>query len=297
MAITSDPRASLLTAFITAIYPHFIFYSISQLSETLFIFLFYCAIWVLYLKRFLFGSVLLVLCILTRPSTDLIAPLLIFLFSFAVHKLGWKSAMKNMLCYFGVYLTLMSPWWVHNQLKYDSFVRLSLGDGHVLYSGNNQHNKTGGGVATGGINDDLDSTIFDHITDPVERNDAKKRAAITFMKDNPSEFFVLAVKKFIRFWRLWPFAPQYQKLHYILVSLASYGVILALAIVSFAGKRKNNLSKMSPLMIYTIYLCAVSMVTIGSIRYRLPIEPFLIILASSYLTSVSRRHPRIFTVS
>lgn len=291
MAITNDSKASLLTAFVSAIYPHFIFYSIAQLSETLFIFAFYSAIWVLYHKRFLFGSVLLVLCILTRPSTDFFAPVLIFLFSITVHKLGWKSTIKNMLCYLGVYLTLMSPWWIHNAIKYDSFVRLSLGDGHVLYSGNNQNNKTGGGVATGSKFDDLDTTIFDHIKDPVERNEAKKRAAITFIKDNPSEFFMLAAKKFIRFWRLWPFAPEYQKLHYILVSLLSYGCILALAMISFAGTCKKKFSKMSPLLLYTIYLCAVSMATIGSIRYRLPVEPFLIILASSYLADFLKYRP------
>ena len=51
MAITNDARASFLTACITAIYPHFIFYSVAQLSETLFIFLFYSAIWLLYQKN------------------------------------------------------------------------------------------------------------------------------------------------------------------------------------------------------------------------------------------------------
>ena len=291
MAITNDARASFLTACITAIYPHFIFYSVAQLSETLFIFLFYSAIWLLYQKKFVFGSVLLVLCILTRPSTDFIAPVLIFVFSLGVHKLGWKSTLKNMLRYLGVYLTLMAPWWVHNELKYDTFVRLSLGDGHVLYSGNNQHNKTGGGVATGGNHDDLDTTIFDHIKNPVARNNAKKQAAIAFIKSNPEDFLVLAMKKFIRFWRLWPFAPEYQKLHYILVSLLSYGGILALAIISLASTHKATISKTSPLIIYTFYLCTVSMVTIGSIRYRLPLEPFLIILASSYLANFWKFRP------
>lgn len=290
LAITVDKSTSFLTAILAAFYPHFIFYSVSQLSETLFIFLFYSAIWAFYQKRFWIGSTLLVVSILTRPSTDLFAPLAIILFSIFVHKLGWKATVKNMLCYAGVYLTLMSPWWVHNHLKYGEFVRLSLGDGHVLYSGNNQHNRTGGGVATGSSYDDLDTTIFDHIKNPVERNEAKKRAAIIFIKDNPSQFISLAAKKFIRFWRLWPFAPEYQKLHYIVVSLLSYGVVLALALFSFVSACKKNFRNMSPLISYTLFLCVVSMMTIGSIRYRLPVEPFLIILASSYLVDLMKRH-------
>ena len=47
------------------------------------------------------------------------------------------------------------------------------------------------------------------------------------------------MKKFIEFWRLWPFAPEYQ-VQYILVSLLSYGGILALAIISLATHSKQQ---------------------------------------------------------
>ena len=40
----------------------------------------------------------------------------------------------------------MSPWWYHNYLKYNEFVRLNLGFGLTFYAGNNPLNKTGGGV-------------------------------------------------------------------------------------------------------------------------------------------------------
>jgi hypothetical protein len=174
----------------------------------------------------------------------------------------------------------MSPWWIHNYVKYDAFVRLSLGDGHVLYSGNNLHNTTGGGIANGLETDDLDSTIFDHLTDPILRNEAKKDAALKFIQENPARFIELAGKKFVRFWRLWPFASEYQSNTIIFVSLLSYGNVLFLSLLFLFNHAKTLFRQLSPFFIFTGYLTLIHIVTIGSIRYRLPIEPFLIILAA-----------------
>ena len=40
----------------------------------------------------------------------------------------------------------MSPWWYHNFIKYDQFVRLNLSLNYMLFVGNNENNKSGGGV-------------------------------------------------------------------------------------------------------------------------------------------------------
>lgn len=40
----------------------------------------------------------------------------------------------------------MSPWWYHNYIKYENFVRLNLSLNYMLYVGNNKNNKSGGGV-------------------------------------------------------------------------------------------------------------------------------------------------------
>ena len=40
----------------------------------------------------------------------------------------------------------MFPWWLHNHIKYDKFVRLNLATNFILYVGNNKNNKSGGGV-------------------------------------------------------------------------------------------------------------------------------------------------------
>ena len=59
----------------------------------------------------------------------------------------------------------MTPWWVHQYEKYGEFVRLNLGDGIVLFSGNNPANTTGGGVGRYSGKSDMDLSQFYNIKD------------------------------------------------------------------------------------------------------------------------------------
>ncbi len=282
--LTGDRGTGLLAAAATAVYPHFLFYSVSGLTETTYLALVLGAFHCLYRRRMVAGSVLLVLSILERPTLDPLAPLLILAFSLVLHRRSWKAAGLDLLKYMAVYLVLMTPWWLHNEAKYGQFVRLDLGDGIVLYSGNNPINSSGGGVSYGRPGDDMDLTPFQAIANPVARNQAMKAAAISYIRANPGHFVRMMGVKFIRFWRLWPYSPTYQSPYIILLSLASYGVALPLALVGLARAGRPGLVRLLPILMLAAALSLVSMVTIGSIRYRLPLEPFLMVLAAGALT-------------
>ncbi|NOQ29785.1 MAG: hypothetical protein GQ570_01550 [Helicobacteraceae bacterium] len=280
LVIFNEKLYATLAALGTAVYPYFIFYSITGLTESLYIFLLLLAFLALYKKQFVWASVVIVISILHRPTLDLLAPILIFVFSFYVHKQGFKTSFLNILKYIVIYVVLMSSWWLHQYNKYDQFVRLNLGDGIVWYSGNNPLNKSGGGVGGSSKGDDMDMSSFDHIKDPVLKNSALKQAAFEFIKNNPERFVELAGLKFIRFWRLWPYAPEYEKPFYIIASLLSYGVVLLLSIIFVTKYIRENFNSTLPIWVLFLYFTAVHMVLIGSIRYRLPLEPFLIIFSS-----------------
>lgn len=283
--------AAFLAGLAAAVYPHFIFYSISRLSETLYLFLTCWAFLALYDRRAFWGSVLLVLSILTRPTVDMLAPVLIIAFSIVIWREPARRAAFRLATYAVVYVVIMTPWWLHNYEKYGTFVRLNLGDGLVLYSGNNPMNRTGGGVATGSDADDMDVTPFKQITDVVERNEAYKQAAFDFIRENPGRFIELAGLKFVRFWRLWPFATSYQTPLIIIASLLSYGVVLALSILFLFTASRQRLLPVSPFLLFAAYLTLVHMISIGSIRYRLPLEPFMIVLAAATAAPYLQRVP------
>jgi hypothetical protein len=168
----------------------------------------------------------------------------------------------------------MMPWWVFQHEKYGEFVRLNLGAGPILYSGNNISNRTGGGI--GGV--DVDFSRFSHLEDrPIERNNTMKEAALNFIKSNPDRFVDLMGKKFIRFWRLWPYAEEYNKPHFIIISILSYGLMLFAFIHFLLFYMIDKWKIHVPIILFIVYLTFVHVITIGSIRYRFPLEPFIII--------------------
>lgn len=278
--LTDDRRTALLAAGMTAVYPHFAFYAAIGLSETTYMALLVGAFHCLYRQRMAAGSVLLVLSILERPALDLLAPILIVMVSLLHRPGAWRRAGLDLAKYVVIYVVLMTPWWIHNHAKYGQFVRLNLGDGLIVYAGNNPLNRSGGGVANGVAGDDMDLTPFEAIADPIARNQAMKDAAVDYIRQYPGRFVEMMGVKFIRFWRLWPYAPQYRSPWIIALSLASYGIVLPLALFAVFGGGRAQAARLAPILALVVYLSLVHMVTIGSIRFRLPLEPFLIVLAA-----------------
>ena len=274
-AIFSDIKAAHFSALITALWPHFIFYSVSGLTETAYTFIICLSFYLLYRSSYNLAIILLVISVLIRPTLEPFLPILLFSFMFFVHK-EQKEIIIKKLCYLGIaYVCIMTPWWIFQYEKYNDFVRLNLGGGHVLYSGNNFQNETGGGIG-GGV--DVDFSIFSHLKDkPIERNKAMKEAAINFIKENPGHFIHLAGKKFVRFWRLWPYAEKYNKTHFIVISILSYGLVLFAFIHFLLFYMVDKWRIHIPIILFIIFLTFVHMITIGSIRYRFPLEPFIII--------------------
>jgi len=192
-----------------------------------------------------------------------------------------SEALQQLGIYVLVYCALMTPWWVHNAKAYGSFVRLTPGAGTALYAGNNPLNRSGGG----NIGIDYDLTGFANIADPLERDRALRNAAIAYIVQNPQRFVELAALKFLRIWRLWPVHEAYRTTAAAVVLFASLVPVLLLAGLGLYVNR-GQLRRLSPVLLFGIGYTAAHMVLVGTIRYRLPLEPFLIILAgagASYL--------------
>lgn len=288
MAIFEDETSALFASMSFGIYPFFVFYSLTGLTETMYITLLLSCFYLYYKDRWVLAHIVMILSILLRPTLDLLAPLLIASFAF-INNDSLKTTAKKIACYFFIYILMFSPWWLHNYYQYGSFVRLNLGDGIVLYSGNNPLNTTGGGTVRADRSKDMDLSQFDKYSSPLEKNRAMKEAAYSFIRENPSKFAKLALLKASRFWRLYPFAPEYQNPLYKILSLLSFTPVLLLTIMFFLQNGRAYLKKTAPILGMCLYLTMVHMVTIGSLRYRLPLEPFMIIIASYQLIQTIRR--------
>jgi hypothetical protein len=277
----SDQYARIFAMAAAACYPPLIFFSVVGLSETLFITLILAAFLCWYRARFTAAAFFAVLAVLTRPVFDVFAPALVVFFALVVHRQSFKKTVQHLAIYVVVYCALMSLWWVNNYKVYGDFVRLTLGGGTALYAGNNPLNRTGGG----NLHIDYSLDGFADIANPIERDRALRNAAVSYIVQNPQRFAELAALKFLRIWRLWPVHEAYRTTAAVVVLVASLVPVLLLAGLGLYVNW-NQLRRLSPVLLFGIGYTAVHMILVGTIRYRLPLEPFLIILAgagASYL--------------
>ena len=268
--------ARMVAALIAACYPPLIFFSVVGLSETLFIALVLAAFLCWYRALFTAAAIFAVLAILTRPIFDIFAPALVLLFALVVHHLPLTKALRHLAIYLVVYCALMTPWWLNNYRAYGGFVRLTLGAGQVLYAGNNPLNRSGGG----NLDVDFNLSNFANITDPIERDRALRNAAVDYIVHNPQRFFELAGLKFLRIWRPWPANDAYRNFGTIVVSVASFVPVLLLAGIGLLMNRQH-LRRLSPILVYAAGYTAILMILVGTVRYRLALEPFLVVFAGS----------------
>ncbi len=269
-----DKLAALLAAAAAACYPPLIFFAIVGLSETLFITMLLAAFLCWYRSQFTAAAIFAVLTILTRPIFDVMAPVMIVVFALAVHRLSLLQTLGRLVVYAVIYCLMLMPWWFNNYRVFGSFVRLTPNLGTVLYAGNNVMNKSGGG----NLGVDYDLTEFMKIADPLARDRALTKAAIDYIIGDPMNFVKMAGLKFVRMWRFWPANEGYASFKVILVSVLSFVPTLILAGFGLFAARARLL-RLSPILLFALGLTAMSMILVGTIRYRLPIEPFLLALA------------------
>jgi len=124
-------------------------------------------------------------------------------------------------------------------------------------------------------------------TDPVERDRNLRQAAVDYIRHNPSGFLACAGLKFLRFWCLWPCAESYSRVLFVIISFLSFTPVLLLATIYLILRGRRDLRLVGPFLLLGGYLTCVHMVVPGSIRYRIPLEPFLIVLAAAGLTEIA----------
>ena len=275
--IFKNQIAGIGAAGIMALYPMAIFYSVVGLTESLFVPLILGAFLALYKYRPALASTLFILSILTRPAVDVFAPFVIFWHTLVLRKAGLSRAFRDLAVYGFLYVLIMSPWWYHNIKKFDHFTRLNHAFGLVLYSGNNPMNKSGGGISM--VDFDTTNVFGDHIPKTIAKYDRTLRdAAIEYIRNNPGNFIKMAGVKFVRFWNLFPYAPVVKGNRLALITTLSLLPVLVFAFATLIIRR-DLFWHLTPILGFIVYLTLVHMITIGSIRYRYPLEPLLIVIA------------------
>ena len=280
--LSKSERTALLAALISCFYPFFIFYSTLFLSETLFLF-FITLIFYLVVKERNQNTVIISVVVgithLVRPTFLYFYPILLLVLGY-FRKMSIKFIVLNSL----VFLLIVSPWVIRNYQKLDVFLLTTTSSGQVLWEANNPWN------TTGGVSLSYDKSLsylkeIPEFDNEYETDNYKKQKAIEFISNNPKQFVKNSWKKFKRFWNLRPNSEQHQADIYKIVSMTSFGPVLLFFLVWLVLPGTINRYTLA-IPLFVCYYTVIHLVTVSSIRYRLPIEPLMIACASVAMMSV-----------
>lgn len=282
-------QVGLLASGWCAITPLYAGFSVLLLSETFFGFLMLVNLWlaVLLCKNIrqkkhhhilaLGTGILIAMGTLVRPSWLLATPILaVFVILFSPQKK--KGFITASLIISGVIISML-PWTIRNHQVTGHWVVTSLWSGPSLYDGLHPN-------ATGESNMQFfeDDKVLDQMSE-YEMNEHYQSKALKFAKDNPGRAMKLSMVKLGRFWSFWPNAKQFQN---PLLKTAVIAFFAPLTIFSLIGLFQNR--KQGLILLITVgpivYFSLIHLLFIGSLRYRLPAELPLSVLAASGFISI-----------
>lgn len=276
-------RAGLIAGVLAATYVHLVWWTGYILTETLFVWFVVAAFAALVHwqrdvasdRRGLYAGLLLGFGALTRPHLIGFGIVLAVLVVFLAR--GQRRAALRSGAWLLLGLTIvMTPWAVRNYFVFGVPIAGSTLSGAVLYQGNS-YGATGG---TGGYLDARDFKPLDMGSDlgEVESNRAYSRAAWEFIRQEPASLPRLAFWKFVNQWR-----PTYEGSSFrnFVIFGSSYVLIAVLAIVGIVRAVRRGPSNAEWMVLAGLaFFVVLHMIVPGMIRYRLPAEPFLILLAA-----------------
>jgi 4-amino-4-deoxy-L-arabinose transferase-like glycosyltransferase len=263
-------RVGMMAGVIAAVYPFLVAYTGFLLSETLFVFLSTVFLYALVRLRedpaWLWVAVAgLVLGVmnLTRPVT-LFLPVLLFFWLWVEWGAKRRAAVIAGMLALWMMVPIM-PWTVRNYMVTNSFIPISSHLWSGLYAGNNPTIMHDPEAIGGSI-------------EPEQLEDYRA-AYLSFLQHylvhEPMELLRLELHKLKRFWSVFPKTTSRDRV----ISVFSYGLLLPFFLIGmmFALQRHQ---KPWLLFFWILNFCLVTLIAHGSTRFRLPVEPVLILFGS-----------------
>ncbi len=287
-----NKRIGFLSGLIFAFYPYFIFFTGDILAETLYTFFISLSVYTLLLnfendslKTRIFCGVALGLTSLTKGSFPPFFAF-VFLWIFIRSKETFFKKIKIAASIFAAAFLTILTWSVRNCLYYGHFTLVSTG-GASFWLSNNPASIKLETVPAQDIKGDYWDQNFQHWPEMrkkeieklgrIEGDKQFKREAWAFILSSPVNYLKLMRMRLFHFWRLWPkIAPKRNKL----AAKLSSGWILPFGWLGIILSFKRHWRKTVILIFLFATFSFVHMMFFSAVRYRVPIDPFIIIFAS-----------------
>lgn len=228
------------------------------------------------------AGILIGLACYVRPSWLLAAPVYAGLLVLLSH-FRWLAVLYGALLIIGA-VGVLAPWGLRNQRVTGHFVLTTLWAGPSLYDGLNPE-----------ANGDSNMTFYDrddlmgaHGLSEYEVDRHYRNAAWQFVRDNPGRALQLACIKLGRFWSPVPNADQFSAWPVRAAVAVSFVPMVLFSLIG-AWRTRRSPWALALTAGPILYFTALHMVFVSSLRYRLPAEYPLLILAAVGVESMWMR--------
>ncbi len=296
-----DERIALIACGLTAISPVMTGFSVLLLSETLFALTLTLSLWCAanWLpaesrepkaeSRYpilwpLLTGISIAIATYVRPSWMLAGPLLAVLVILLKRSRG-KACLESAVMLLGLFGAML-PWAWRNHEVSGHWVFTTLWSGPSLYDGLNPD-----------ANGDSNMTFFDRDNLMAQMSEWDvdqhyKQAAWQYARQHPGRAVELSLLKLWRYWKPWPSAKEFGGFWRGLLVAAFFVPVCVLAARGGWQARKQPwvcFLTLGPIF----YFAAIHAVFVGSLRYRLPAEYPLCVLAAVGVCSLLKNQPAV----
>jgi 4-amino-4-deoxy-L-arabinose transferase-like glycosyltransferase len=289
-------RVGLLAALVSAVYPYFVYLPSAQGSDNVVTVLFLVSILFLSvqvnsfsLRGSLLSGLFLGLSFLGRPSMMAVIPGLAVWSFLWKGRAGTSSLRRTVLIVIVASLVTVVPWTIRNYVVTGHTVLIATGGGRQFWYGNS-------GYATGSTTENPEyppemKEKLAALPDEVSREKLLYGEALRSIKENPGTTLRLYVRKLVNLFQLFPsvhtsgIVPA-SGLVRVLASLGSLVLFALAAVGTVLVFLRRSPGTVLPLAVLSY--CLGSAIFLTVMRYRLPMDPYVILLACAALASFLR---------
>ena len=283
--------AGMVALLFVAFNPFLAYFSTLLLSETLFTaMLIWGMLWLTSPRRLanLLGLLTLILSIYVRPGTIALPTLLAIAAVLVRPNLPARRHFFQIpagATAIGLTILLLLPWAIRNRQQLGQWVWMTTNDGITLYDGFNP--------AADGSSNQASFRSWPELKTMSEVNRSQYLAALAkqYAIEHPRRVITLTVAKLERFWSPVPLSDEYGQNRSIILVAAIFTVPLFVLVAAGVWFGMITRSKKLFLLLPAVYFTVVHAATVGSLRYRVPVDVPMSVLAAVGAAGVWSRRP------
>lgn len=270
-----DEKSGFVSGLFSTICPGLVFFSVPLQSESFFILIsliFFIFMYSIKINEFwkwiLLGFIGGILS-LTRGIFLIYLP---FLLITSLGNLSKNNKLPKLLIT-SFWLIPIVLWGTRNYLLYHEFIPITVQAGNMLYDGLTSNNEDR--IERMKKKWETNKTLG--LTTHLKQDRYYMNVALNYVKNNIYTYSKTIIKKAFKFWRPFPYPPYPESFIYLIGSF--YCVLFFLSIVGL-NYLYMDYEKLMPIIIYFFAITITHSILDTSLRYRIPLEPFLCIFSS-----------------